>query len=137
MLGAEFQCPAELLRGVPQMLSRDDCDPLRWQEERVLRQQLRGRLHDVCEAVAELRTRSRPRSDATGSKGHIDFLADGAGDFAKALGLEFDASAGGLGVRSKRYAMLVDDGVVKQLNIEPEPGKADVSSAAHLLEQMK
>src|SRR5208337_1455705 len=55
LLGAEFQCPAELLRGVPQMLSRDDCDPLRWQEERVLRQQLRGRLHDVCEAVAELR----------------------------------------------------------------------------------
>ena len=76
-------------------------------------------------------------SDATGAKGHVDFLADGAGDFAKALGLDFDASAGGLGVRSKRYAMLVDDGVVKELNIEPEPGKADISSAAHLLEQMK
>jgi peroxiredoxin len=42
-----------------------------------------------------------------------------------------------LGVRSKRYAMLVVDGVVKELNIEPEPGKADVSSAQHLLEQMK
>jgi len=54
-LGAEFQCPAELLRGVLQMLSRDDCDPLRRLEERVLRQQLRGRFHDVCEAVAELR----------------------------------------------------------------------------------
>jgi peroxiredoxin len=76
-------------------------------------------------------------SDATGAKGHIDFLADGSGAFAKALGLEFDASAGGLGVRSKRYAMLVVDGVVKELNIEPEPGKADVSSAAHLLAQMK
>jgi peroxiredoxin len=76
-------------------------------------------------------------SDATGSKGHIDFLADGGGDFAKALGLEFDASAGGLGVRSKRYAMLVEDGVVKQLNIEPKPGDADISSATHLLEQMK
>ena len=37
LLGAEFQCPAELLRGVPRMLSRDDCDPLGWQEERVLR----------------------------------------------------------------------------------------------------
>jgi hypothetical protein len=55
LLGAEFQCPAELLPGVPQMLSRDDCDPLRWQEERVLRPQLRGRFHDVCEAIAELR----------------------------------------------------------------------------------
>src|SRR6185437_15693426 len=76
-------------------------------------------------------------SDATGAKGHIDFLADGSGDFAKALGLEFDASAGGLGVRSKRYAMLVEDGVVKQLNIEPKPGEADISSATHLLEQMK
>ena len=76
-------------------------------------------------------------SDATGAKGHVDFLADGGAAFAKALGLEFDASAGGLGVRSKRYAMLVQDGVVKELNIEPEPGKADVSSAEHLLAQMK
>ena len=62
MLGAEFQCPAELLLGVPQMLSRDDCDPLRWQEERVLRQQLRGRFHDVCEAVAELSKQTIPAS---------------------------------------------------------------------------
>ena len=76
-------------------------------------------------------------SEATGAKDHIDFLADGAGDFAKALGLDFDASAGGLGVRSKRYAMLVEDGVVKELNIEPNPGQADLSSAQHLLEQMK
>jgi peroxiredoxin len=44
---------------------------------------------------------------------------------------------GGLGVRSKRYAMLVEDGVVKELNIEPKPSEADVSSATHLLEQMK
>ena len=76
-------------------------------------------------------------SEATGAKGHIDFLADGNGEFAKVLGLELDASAGGLGVRSKRYSMLVVDGVVKQLNIEPEPGKADVSGADHLLEQIK
>ena len=62
LLRAEFQCPAELLPGVPQMLSRDDCDPLRWQEERVLRQQLRGRFHDVCEAVAELRKKTIPAS---------------------------------------------------------------------------
>jgi len=58
LLGAEFQCPAELLRRVPQMLSRDDGDPLHWQEARVLRQQLRGRFHDVCEAVAELRKKT-------------------------------------------------------------------------------
>ena len=44
------------------MLSRDDCDPLRWQEERVLRQQLRGRFHAVYEAVAELRKKTIPAS---------------------------------------------------------------------------
>src|ERR1700739_4501536 len=76
-------------------------------------------------------------SEATGAKGHVDFLADGNGEFAKALGLDLDASAGGLGLRSKRYSMLVVDGVVKQLNIEPELGKADVSGADHLLEQIK
>ncbi|MDE3177092.1 MAG: peroxiredoxin [Pseudomonadota bacterium] len=73
---------------------------------------------------------------ATGATGHVTFLADGNGEFAKALGLEFDAAMGGLGLRSKRYAMLVDDGVVKQLNVEDSPGKADLSSAAHLLSQM-
>src|ERR1700752_2709427 len=55
---------------------------------------------------------------ATGAEGKIEFLADGNGDFAKALDLTMDGSAGGLGLRSKRYAMLVEDGVVKQLNIE-------------------
>ncbi len=73
---------------------------------------------------------------ATGATGHVTFLADGNAEFAKALGLDFDAGMGGLGVRSKRYAMLVDDGVVKQLNVEESPGKADLSSAAHLLSQM-
>jgi peroxiredoxin len=73
---------------------------------------------------------------ATGSAGHIAFLADGNADFAKALGLEFDASMGGLGVRSKRYSALLEDGVVKLLNIEESPGKADLSSASHLLAQM-
>src|ERR1700722_1346491 len=75
-------------------------------------------------------------SKATGSEEHISFLADGGGEFAKAAGLEFDASMGGLGVRSKRYAALVEDGVLKILNIEDSPGKADLSSASHLLAQM-
>ena len=73
---------------------------------------------------------------ATGAEGRIAFLADGAADFAKAAGLDFDASAGGLGVRSRRYSALVEDGVVKQLNIEESPGKADLSSAAHILGQI-
>jgi peroxiredoxin len=66
----------------------------------------------------------------------IEFLADGSADFAKALGLELDASANGLGIRSKRYSMLIEDGVVKSLNIEDAPGKADISGADNLLKQL-
>jgi len=73
---------------------------------------------------------------ATGADGKIDFLADGAATFAKAAGLELDLSERGLGVRSKRYSMLVKDGVVKELNVEPDPGKADLSGADHILGQI-
>ena len=73
---------------------------------------------------------------ATGAGGHVTFLADGNAEFAKALGLEFDAGMGGLGLRSKRYSMLVDDGVVKLLFVEESPGKADLSGATHLLANM-
>ncbi|HLW93400.1 MAG TPA: peroxiredoxin [Roseiarcus sp.] len=75
-------------------------------------------------------------SKAAGADGKVNFLADGNADFAKATGLDFDASAGGLGVRSKRYAMLVEDGVVKKLNIEEAPGKVDLSGAEHLLAEI-
>jgi len=71
-----------------------------------------------------------------GADGKIEFLADGNGDFAKALDLTFDASAHGLGVRSRRYSMLVEDGVVKRLNIEETPVKAEVSGAENLLAQL-
>jgi len=70
---------------------------------------------------------------ATGAQGKILFLADGNGDFAKAIGLELDATANGLGLRSKRYAMLVEDGVVKVLNVEEVTGKAEKSGAAAML----
>jgi glutaredoxin/glutathione-dependent peroxiredoxin len=66
----------------------------------------------------------------------IEFLADGSADFAKATGLDLDASAGGLGIRSKRYCMVVDDGVVKSLSIEDSPGKADASGADALLKSL-
>ena len=72
----------------------------------------------------------------SGAEGKIEFLADGNGDFAKALDLTMDGSAGGLGLRSKRYSMLVENGVVKQLNIEDAPGKAETSSAETLLKQL-
>ena len=76
-------------------------------------------------------------SDATGAKGHIDFLADGSAHLAKAFGLDLDLNERGMGVRSKRYSMLVKNGVVKELNIEPNPGVADLSGAEHILGQMK
>ena len=73
---------------------------------------------------------------ASGADGKIEFLADGSADFAKALDLTLDASANGLGVRSKRYSMVVDDGVVKSLNIEDKPGTAELSGADNLLKQL-
>ena len=69
----------------------------------------------------------------TGADGKIEFLADGSGNWAKALGLTADLTERGLGVRSQRYAMVVDDGVVKALNVEDAPGKAEISSADNLL----
>jgi peroxiredoxin len=69
----------------------------------------------------------------TGDK--VMMLADGNGDFTKALGLEMDASKFGMGKRSQRFSMLVDDGVVKELNIE-EPGAFSVSSAEHIMQQI-
>ena len=73
---------------------------------------------------------------ATRATGKIDFLADGNGEFAKAIDMAFDGSGNGLGTRSKRYSMLVDDGVVKKLNIEDAPGKCDISGGQALLAQL-
>ena len=69
-----------------------------------------------------------------GAKGKVRMMADGSGQYTKALGLEFDLVGRGLGVRCQRFSMLVDNGVVKTLNVE-EPGKFEVSSAEKLLEQ--
>ncbi|NVJ69983.1 MAG: peroxiredoxin [Alphaproteobacteria bacterium] len=65
----------------------------------------------------------------------VSMLADGNAEFTKALGLEMDASGFGMGLRSKRFSMIVEDGVVKELNIE-EPGAFQVSSAEHALTQL-
>lgn len=67
--------------------------------------------------------------------GAVRMMADGGAEFTKAVGMELDLSARGLGVRSKRYSMLVEDGIVKTLNIEA-PGDMDVSSASTMLEQV-
>ena len=70
----------------------------------------------------------------TAADGKILFLSDGNAEFTVAAGLDFDASGSGLGTRSKRYAMLVEDGVVKALNIEETPKTVDASSAEKILE---
>ena len=75
-------------------------------------------------------------AEKTGGDGKIDFLADGSAEFAKGVDMVLDATAGGLGIRSKRYSMLVDDGVVKQFNVEEAPGKCEVSGGQALLGQL-
>lgn len=70
------------------------------------------------------------------AKNQVEFLADGSADFAKVIGLELDASAGGMGTRSKRYSMLIDNGVVKQLNVEEKPGTVELSGGETLLGQL-
>jgi peroxiredoxin len=69
-------------------------------------------------------------------KNQVEFLADGSADFAKAIGLDADMSAGGMGVRSKRYSMLIEDGVVKKLNVEEKPGVVELSGGDNLLKQL-
>ena len=70
------------------------------------------------------------------AEGKVRMLADGSGDFVRALGLELDLSKGGLGIRSQRYSMLVNNGVVKSLNIEKQPGQVDVSGAEAMLRSL-
>jgi peroxiredoxin len=70
------------------------------------------------------------------AEGKVRMLADGSGDFTRSLGLELDLSKGGLGMRSKRYSMLVDDGVVKSLNVEQQPGQVDLSGAEAMLKAL-
>jgi peroxiredoxin len=71
-------------------------------------------------------------SKDSNADGKILMLADGSAEFARKIGLDIDLSARGMGVRSKRYSMIVEDGVVKALNVEEVPANHDKSSAANL-----
>jgi len=73
-------------------------------------------------------------SEASGGRGKVTFLSDGNAEFAKSIGLDIDLGVAGMGVRSKRYAMVVEDGTVTALNLEDNPGQAEKSSAAAILE---
>jgi glutaredoxin/glutathione-dependent peroxiredoxin len=77
----------------------------------------------------------RAWGESADAAGKVTMLADGNGSFAKAVGLDQDSSAFGMGLRGKRYAMLVEDGVVTQLHVEA-PGQFEVSSAEYLLARL-
>jgi peroxiredoxin len=72
---------------------------------------------------------------ASGADGKIMMLADGNGDFARKVGLDRDQTASGMGWRSRRYSMVVENGVVKTLNVEDKPG-VNVSGADTILSQL-
>ena len=74
-------------------------------------------------------------ADSAGANGKVTMLADGNGDFVKALGLDADFNKFGMGRRGQRFSMIVNDGVVEQLNVE-EPGAFSVSSAEHVMKQI-
>ena len=74
-------------------------------------------------------------ADQAGASGKVTMLADGNGDFAKAIGLTMDGSKYGMGLRGQRWSAIVDDGKVEQLNVE-EPGAFKVSSADYMVEQL-
>ncbi|MBO0766282.1 MAG: peroxiredoxin [Hyphomicrobiaceae bacterium] len=85
----------------------------------------------ACTAVNDVFVLTAWARDS-GADGKILMLADGSAEFAKKIGLDIDLTARGLGVRSKRYSMIVEDGVVKSLNVEEVPSNHDKSSAALL-----
>jgi peroxiredoxin len=85
----------------------------------------------ACTAVNDIFVLQNWAKD-TGALGKVVMLADGSAEFARKIGLDIDLTTRGLGVRSKRYAMLVEDGVVKVLNVEDAPPQHDRSSAATL-----
>ncbi|WP_109465648.1 peroxiredoxin [Albibacillus kandeliae] len=75
--------------------------------------------------------------EATGAtEAGLTMLSDAGSEFTKAIGMDFDAPPAGLIARSKRYAMLVEDGVVKVLNAEASPGQCEISAGEGLLESM-
>jgi peroxiredoxin len=74
--------------------------------------------------------------EASGGGADIHYLADGSGEFTKAVGMDLDLAGFGMGTRSKRYAMIVDNGVVSTLNVEDNPSEAKASTAEAMLEAL-
>jgi peroxiredoxin len=78
----------------------------------------------------------RAWAEATGGKDKVAFVSDGNAEFVEKAGLAIDSSARGMGIRAKRFAMILDDGVVTSLLLEEQPGQSVISSAARVLEAL-
>ncbi|HEY8352752.1 MAG TPA: peroxiredoxin [Sphingomonadales bacterium] len=88
----------------------------------------------ICIAVNDVFVMNAWGKDQ-GAKGKVTMIADGNGDFTRALGLTLDATKFGMGERGQRFSLIAEDGVVKELNVEA-PGEFRVSSAEHCLTQL-
>ena len=75
--------------------------------------------------------------ETAGANGKVTMIPDGNGAFTKALGLEFDGAGAGLGTRSKRYVMQIDDGVITSLDVEASPGELNVTGAESCVVNLK
>jgi peroxiredoxin len=75
-------------------------------------------------------------AEASGAKGKVSFVSDGNAEFVQKVGLSNDSSARGMGIRAKRFAMILEDGVVTALLLEEQPGQVVTSSAARILEAL-
>jgi len=89
----------------------------------------------VCIAVNDPFVLSAWAANVPGAE-KITFLSDGNGEFTKAIGMSFDGSGFGLGTRSRRYAMVVDDGRVKSIDVEENPGACSISSGPSILKKI-
>ena len=127
-----FAAWTELVRSQTEMIALVWGDEYRYPLEHALRELTS--LHRSAGAIYPLTF----VMDAWGKDKNAEQLmmvADGNGEFTKALGLEMDGSGFGLGTRSQRYAMIVDDGTVSKLSVE-DPGKLEVSAAEAILEAL-
>jgi len=71
-------------------------------------------------------------AEASGAGDTVQMLADGSAEYTRLLGLELDSSRFGMGIRSRRYAMIIEDGIVRELFVDP-PGKIEMSTAENVL----